>query len=78
MAPLRALSLLAVYLPTALAECKKYCPYQTQPMEEKWMRHLRLLPAVHAALPICDPALGGEVRVGRLQRMRRVQPPRAA
>jgi len=35
MAPLRALSLLAVYLPTALAECKKYCPYQTQPMEEK-------------------------------------------
>ena len=35
MSPLRALSLLAVYLPTALAECKTYCPYRTHPMEEK-------------------------------------------
>ena len=35
MAPLRALSLLAVYLPTALAECKTYCAYRTHPIEEK-------------------------------------------
>ena len=35
MSPLRALSLLAVYLPTALAECKTYCPYRTHPIEEK-------------------------------------------
>ena len=35
MSPLRALSLLIVYLPTALAECKTYCPYRTHPMEEK-------------------------------------------
>ena len=33
------------------------------------MRHLRALPAVHAALPSRDPALGGEVRVGRVRRL---------
>ena len=33
------------------------------------VRHLRALPAVHAALPSCDPALGGEVRVGRVRRL---------
>ena len=33
------------------------------------VRHLRALPAVHAALPSCDPALGGEVRLGRVRRL---------
>ena len=35
MSPLRALSLLIVYLPTALAECKTFCAYRTHPIEEK-------------------------------------------
>ena len=44
MSPLRALSLLAVYLPTALAApawslatstCNTFCAYRTHPIEEK-------------------------------------------
>ena len=36
------------------------------------VRHLRALPAVHAALPSRDPALGGEVRLGRVRRLQGV------